>query len=128
MTWRRHPSEDGSPVAAPGDPDLTMELVGVRLYQPVVLDREIHVEYEADGGWVRGDDGEPFVCDEPFSGALTFAIFYTSASEGQFVWIVEQLEKWADADTPLRLYCAAGRRSTLYDPEGRYVVIPEING
>lgn len=125
VPWQRHPSESDDRVASPGDDDLTMDLVGVVIAQPVVYERDICIHYQAERGWTT--DGEVETTSiTPFGGSISVVLSEESISEPQFDWIVGLLERWATIGTPLRFVAAPDRLSALYAPDGEFAALPAV--
>lgn len=106
--------------ADPSDTDLTVLLRGVVLGPPVVLNRDIHVPYQAESG-MTADDGHVGEAYGAFTGTVSY-----DTNDAQFGWLIDRLDEWSVHGTPLVFAAAVGRVSTFRDPHGTVAPFPAL--
>lgn len=113
-------------LATPNDLDLTLSLNGTLRQPPVVYNRDLHIEFAVTGGRVRSPDGTP---TENVLPLWTFTAMFSSQSvtEAEFTWIVQMLDRWADAEQPLTFVAAPRRVAAFYAESGDFVPFPAVS-
>lgn len=108
-------------IAEPGDDDLDLDVVDVRITSVVRVDDELWVR--GLGGFGRWVDGGAMV-DVPTVTELSLRARYPHASEDAMSARYLLLCRWRDDATPLRICSAPGRASTFTAPDGTWMPLP----
>lgn len=115
-------------IAKPGDPDLDLDVDGVTLVSVVMYGTEILARFEGGFGEFDATDGTRAVMEpgDPVAGVteMNLTVGYTDPDPEWFAKVVEQLEKWRDTATPLRVCAAQGRMTTVIEDRGTWLPFP----
>jgi hypothetical protein len=115
--------------AQPGDSDLDFDVDGITLVSVLTLGREIMLQFEGGfGTWKNEGDVDSFVAQpgDPTSGIaeVHVTMSWPTLPQDDFDQMLERLEEWRRAATPLRMCSAQGRLASIIEDNSKFLFIP----
>jgi hypothetical protein len=110
--------------AEPGDPDLDLDVSGVRLRAVVAEGAEVLLLLSGGGGRLRDADTGLMTDVDSVEGDARVQCEPGDEDAGWFRFLVGRLEGWRDRGTELRMCGAPGKATVLIEDRRTWVPLP----